>query len=374
MADSYWLEDAMAPLPAVWLSGPPEAVVVGGGVTGCACALTLAQAGLRVRLHEAREIASGASGRNGGFALRGAAMPYVHARAALGRDTARSLWRFTERGLERLAGLAGDAFTHTGSRKLAADGAERELLRAEQAALLEDGFEAGWRDDLSPPLQGRYHGALLHPNDGSLQPALWVRRLAAQAAAAGAEIRERSRVEALAELGDAQIVIATDGYTGGLVPLLDAAVRPTRGQVLVTEPLTERFFSCPHYARSGYDYWHQPPDRRLVAGGRRDADLEAEFTAVEETTPTVQERLEEFVRDLLGGLPRITHRWSGIFGTTDDRLPLVGRVPGHERVWCALGYSGHGNVMGLACGELVARAVLGQPAPELAFFDPARAA
>jgi glycine/D-amino acid oxidase-like deaminating enzyme len=47
-------------------------------------------------------------------------------------------------------------------------------------------------------------------------------------------------------------------------------------------------------------------------------------------------------------------------------------VPGHGGVWVAAGYSGHGNVMGLACGELVARAILGDPAPELELFDPRR--
>ena len=42
-----------------------------------------------------------------------------------------------------------------------------------------------------------------------------------------------------------------------------------------------------------------------------------------------------------------------------DFLPVVGRVPELENVWVAGGYSGHGNVLGFACGELVARAVLG---------------
>ena len=53
-------------------------------------------------------------------------------------------------------------------------------------------------------------------------------------------------------------------------------------------------------------------------------------------------------------------------------MPLAGRVPGHGGVWVAAGYSGHGNVLGLACGELVAQAILGRPAPELELFDPAR--
>ena len=57
---------------------------------------------------------------------------------------------------------------------------------------------------------------------------------------------------------------------------------------------------------------------------------------------------------------------------TEDQLPLVGRLPGRDDVWVSVGYSGHGNVMGLACGELVAQAILGEPAPELELFDPAR--
>ena len=346
--------------------------VIGGGVTGCACALTLARGGKRVRLREAREIAGGASGRNGGFALRGGAMPYTDARRRLGPEAAASLWRWTERYLERLAELAGDAFRPVGSLKLAADEAERDELRADFVALRDDGFEVEWLEKLPAPLAGRFPAALRHPSDGALQPARWVRRLAARAAEAGAEIHERSRVESLDELDSSHVVIATDGYGRGLLAELEAAVQPTRGQVVVTEPLAEQLFPCPHYARRGFDYWQQLPDGRLVAGGRRDAALEMENTAVERTTEEIQAQIEELVKELLGRLPRVTHRWAGLFGTTADRLPLAGPLPGRDGVWVAAGYSGHGNVMGLACGELVARAILDQPAPELEFFDPAR--
>ena len=93
---SYWLEEPADPIESRPLAGPPDVEVVGGGVTGCSAALTLARAGLRVRVHEAREIASGASGRNGGFALRGGSMAYHDAVRALGREPARELWRLTE--------------------------------------------------------------------------------------------------------------------------------------------------------------------------------------------------------------------------------------------------------------------------------------
>ena len=110
-----------------------------------------------------------------------------------------------------------------------------------------------------------------------------------------------------------------------------------------------------------------------MIGGCRDAGSEDEWTASEEVTPAVQRSVEAFVRRLLGSLPTVTHRWAGIWGTTEDELPLVGALPGQERVWVAAGYSGHGNVLGLASGELVARALQGDRDPLLDLLDPARA-
>ncbi len=367
----YWLEEPAAPLPQSRLGGEPEVVVVGGGVTGCSCALTLAEAGVRVRLHEARAIASGASGRNGGFALRGGAGPYDQARETLGRERAAQLWQLSERALDRLASLAGDAFRRTGSLRVAASHEEHGALEREYEALREDGFAAE-RPELPSALAGRFHGVLRHPGDGALQPARWVRRLAAAAAEAGAELREHSRVTSLDELGDAVVVLATDGYTNGLAPELDALIKPTRGQVLTTEPLDEALFPCPHYARDGWDYWQQLPDRRLVIGGRRDGALDEEYTHVEETTPIVQGLIEELIRELVGELPPVTHRWAGLFGSSPDGRPLVGPVPGYERVHACLGYHGHGNVLGLACGDLVARGILGERPAELELFEPGR--
>jgi glycine/D-amino acid oxidase-like deaminating enzyme len=371
MVESFWLSEPAEPLARPDGGPRPDVVVIGAGVTGCSCALTLAEGGLRVRVHEAREVASGASGRNGGFALRGGAMSYATARQRLGPDAAKAFWRLTERSLDRMEMLAGDALRRVGSLRLA-DDEELADLRAEYDALREDGLEAEWLDELAPPLDRLYRGAIGHPRDGSLQPARWVRRLAARAVAAGAEIVEESRVESLDELEADRVVIATDGYTSGLVPELDEAIRPVRGQVIATEPVGRMLFDCPHYARRGFDYWQQTPDTRLVLGGRRDKSPDLEHTSEEVVTELIQDELTAFAAELLGEPPQVTHRWAGIFGATEDDLPLAGQVPGRDGVWVAAGYSGHGNVLGLACGNLVGEAVLGRRTPELDLFDPAR--
>jgi glycine/D-amino acid oxidase-like deaminating enzyme len=367
----YWLAEEAPPFAELTIDAV-DVEIVGAGITGCSCALTLAQAGKRVRVRDQRGVAEGASGRNGGFALRGGAARYDVARDTYGPDAARELWRRTEAELDRLEQLGGDAFRRSGSLRLAADDEERDEIRTEFEALREDGFACEWHDELPPLLSAHFRGAIFHVGDGALQPARFVRRLAAAAADVGVEFRPGVRVESLDELHAEQVVIATDGSGRGLLTELDDAVWPARGQVIATEPLAERLFECPHYARHGFDYWQQLPDNRIVLGGFRDFSILSEMTDEEVTTAEIQGALDVFLVELLGTMPRVEHRWAGIFGLTQDLLPLVGPVPGRDGTWVAAGYSGHGNVLGLLSGELVANAILGRADSLLTLFDPAR--
>ncbi len=347
MGGSNWLDAARAFELGSRTGDRVDVAIVGAGITGCAAAVRLAEHGLRVRVHEARTIASGASGRSGGFVLRGGALPYDRACEAYGREAARMLWQWTEAALDRFAEIAGDTFARVGSLRLAADEAELAAIAREFESLREDGFDVEWPDEVP----NGFHGEFLHPRDGSFHPVRFVHRLVERAVALGVEFVEQSRVQRANDLDADAVLVATDGLGGELV----AHVRPVRNQVLLTAPLRQRVYARPHYARYGHAYWQQLEDGRLLLGGFRDVAPAEEETTDEATTPAIQEALERFLRETLCIDAAIERRWAGVFGATPDALPLVGRLAGN--VWVAAGYSGHGNVLGFACGELVAGAI-----------------
>jgi glycine/D-amino acid oxidase-like deaminating enzyme len=250
---------------------------------GCSAALRLAEAGLRVRVHDARGIAEGASGRNGGFALAGGAARYDVARDTYGAERAAAFWRWTHEALDRLAELAGDALRRTGSYRLAGDEEEREGIQLEYEALREDGFDAEWLDDVPGGGAGRFHGAISHPHDGSIQPA---RSSTPRRGRDGApEPSSATRqVEDLDALDADRVLVATDGYGHGLVPELADLIWPTRGRWSRASRSSRVLYDRPHYARQGFDYWQQLPDGRILLGGFRDTSILDELTDVEETT------------------------------------------------------------------------------------------
>src|SRR3954447_10897648 len=105
----FWLEQSRPAVEARELD-KVDVAVIGAGITGCSCAAALAREGKSVGVYDERGIGEGASGRNGGFALRGAAARYDVARETYGADAARELWLRTESAVDRLESVAGDAF------------------------------------------------------------------------------------------------------------------------------------------------------------------------------------------------------------------------------------------------------------------------
>jgi gamma-glutamylputrescine oxidase len=357
----FWLDEAYEPRPPLTEEVSADACVIGAGVAGLSCARALAQRGVETVVLERDTVAGGASGRNGGFLLAGTAAFYGDARD-------RELYARTLAAQEEIYALAAelgaaDAVRRTGLLRVSASGEEAEHVVRQVEALREDGFPARLveRDDLPSALQAAFHNACLTENDGALHPARWIKALATAAEQAGARIHERTPVEAPLDalpVRAKHVVVAADGALPALVPALADRVRSRRLHMVATEPLPERLVECPVYARWGFEYFQQPPDGRLLAGGFSDLDGDASYTDGYEGNPRVWERIEAYLAQTLGVTAPITHRWVGIVGYTEELLPFVGKVPRSPGLYAAGGYSGHGNVLGYMAGKQIAEMIL----------------
>lgn len=359
-----------------------DVVIVGAGVTGCACALRLAEGGASVVVVEAGRAADGASGRNGGFATADTGLGLGDAAAVIGMPAAVALQRATEGALDEMLALAADrgaadAVRRTGSLWLAS-ASEADRMGAAVSELAAAGVDCREAPELIPrAMRPHYPRAAVFPGDCELQPARWVRALAGAAAAAGARLHERSpalaierraggwHVQSASGVATARaVVVACDGLLPRLVPELAGIVYPVRGQMLATEPIPDAVITLPTHSDHGFVYARPTLDGHLAIGGCRWADLEAEYTDQDRPTRPVQRALERFMAERMGlaGV-RITHRWAGVMGFSGDLLPIVGEVPGRPGLHVVGGYSGVGNVQGFVCGGVLADALLGRPHP-----------
>lgn len=373
-----------------------EVCVVGGGIGGIATAWHLLRHGLRAVVLEARTVASGASGRNGGFFIAGVAPGYSESCRLWGPELAARRHQATLDGQAAMLAAAeeigaGRHFRLTGILRLAVDDEEARTLREDAAALAGAGFAGSLVEEAQLPAALRRPGrlGLFTAHDGSVHPARWVRALAAAAAARGVRVFEGTRVlrppepvagrlalaTAQGRVRAATVVVAADGGLGSLIPAAARTVRPRRLNMLATEPVARRVLPYPVYARGGHEYANQLRDGRLTLGGFSDLDGAASWTDREEISQPVQERLAEYLVLELGVDARISHRWAGVVGYAEDPAPTCGVVPGSEGRLLALGgYNGTGHVQAFVAGRIAAELVATRKSPDADLYQPVAAA
>ena len=382
-----WDDPAPPRLPPNSLPDRTDVAIVGGGYTGLSAARTLARHGAAVTLLERHRIGWGASGRNGGFVLPGFQPEADSLTRRYGPERARSLFADTMEAIGFLEGLIaeeaiGCGYARRGAVTLAGRPSHlRDLERSRRTLRERFGHETvllgpgELREEID---SSRYHGGLLDPAAGALQPARYCAGLAAAAARAGAVIvegvevlgasRSNGRVTLATARGPlvaAEAMVATNGYTGAAFPGLRQRVVPIGSYVIATarldQAIARRLLPRSRVMSDTWNllhYFRLSEDGRLVFGGR------ASFT------PTTVQRsariLAASVREVfpqLAAVP-IEFAWAGNVAFARDRMPHAGRLDG---VHYALGYAGHGVALSTWLGARMGDALAGRGAiPALA--------
>ncbi|MDP3415076.1 FAD-binding oxidoreductase [Falsiroseomonas sp.] len=382
----YWWEAIpIGTNPEAELPAKADVVIVGGGLTALNCAIELGRGGARPVVLEAEDFGFGASTRNGGAVSGGVNLGKGMSGAKAGDGTIDPVVR-------AMIGDAAESFTHIET-MIAREGIECHYERcgrfvgaftpkhydglAARIGLLNG--EAKAEASMVPPERQReeiasdfYRGGMAIERSGKLHPGLYHRGLMAVAERHGATLIGRTRAGRLTRQGAGwtvetsrgtiaadEVVIATNGYTGGLTPDLQRRVIPLASHIIATEPLdADLARSLIPKGRTLSDtrrvlsYYRMSPDgRRVLYGGR------ARFTQVgpEVSAPALHAMMLARWPQLKG--VRVTHAWTGNTAFTFDFLPHMGIT--EKGLHYAMGCNGSGVAMLSYLGGQIGRKILG---------------
>lgn len=361
-----------------------DVVIVGGGLVGCATAYWLQRRrpSLQVAIVEAKQIGSGASGRNAGFILQGTAVDYLSDVDRYGDRIARRLWHFSRANRDLIASeLRGSAFgwEAQGSLTVAGDSNEEDRLRASVSHLRAAGAPVVYLE--SERTNARlhatgFHGGLYLTTGAVVNPLQLVRHLASES---GADVFTRFPVTEI-EWGSKRVFLHSRQMrlTGGavalcvgsalpsLVPALSEYVRPVRAQMLATSSAQRRSIPLPVYSHEGEFYVRQLDDGIVLAGGGRHHHRDSERTERDATTPAVQATIERYLHTHFPWTQSLSvvRRWSGTMAFSPDGRPVVGSVPEHRDSVFATGFTGHGMGYGFRMGRLLSNRLCGTRRPD----------
>ncbi len=377
---SYYAATAAPLAPSDELKGAVRAdvCVIGGGYTGLSAALHLAERGLKVVLVEAHRVGFGASGRNGGQVGSGQRLEQPELERMLGPGRARQLWDLSVEAVGMVRSLIADHAMPCGFRPgivhACTSAAELAHARAHAERMRRDyGYDQITpldRDALRAILPSdAYAGGDIDRGAGHLHPLNYAIGLARAAAAAGAVIHEGSVVHRIqpgarpvVQTGHGRVecdhvILACNGYLGGLAPAVAARVMPINNFIVATEPLGAaaaqvlRENVAVADTKFVVNYWRLSDDNRLLFGGGESYGYR--FPDIIRTVRKPMLAVYPHLRDA-----RIDYAWGGTLAITMNRMPCFARVA--PNILSASGYSGHGVAMATLAGRLLAEATAGQ--------------
>jgi gamma-glutamylputrescine oxidase len=366
-----------APLPTLMGEVQADVCIIGGGYTGLSAALHLAKKGYSVVLLEAHRVGFGASGRNGGQVGSGQRQDQDWIEAEVGKTAAHALWDMAEEAKALVRSLIADhAMPVTWHPGIATacwhDGEVRDTIAYAEKLERDYGYTHMERLDAAgiARLIGSkaFKGGVLDRDAGHIHPLNYALGLAKAATDAGARLYERSEVlsiepgakplvrTAQGQVRAGQVILACNGYLGGLDPKVAARVMPINNFIVATEPLgaeAAQILSEPVAVADTkfvVNYWRLSEDNRLLFGGG-----ESYGYRFPDIIRTVKKPMLAIYPQLAEA--RIDFAWGGTLAITMNRMPCFARPA--QNVLSASGYSGHGVAMATLAGKVLAETVAG---------------
>lgn len=362
-----------------------DAVVIGAGIVGAACADSLSREGLRVAIAERDLVGGGATAAGMGHVV---VMDDSEAQFALTRFS-QQLW------MQLRPELPSDVeYQQTGTLWIAADEEEMaEVIRKHRyytqrkvpAAIIDSATLA----QLEPNLRLGLAGALLVPEDAVVYPPCAARFLLQRAESRGGQVflgvtaRQVENGNVLLSDGthlSARFVVnAAGAWATTLTPGLDIKLR--KGHLVITDRYPDfvrhqlvelGYLKSAHTLTSDSVAFNVQPRAtgQMLIGSSRQYGVD--YKQVDEA---ILSRMLQRALEYMPGLASTfaIRTWTGFRAATPDKLPLIGSWPDNKSLLLATGHEGLGITTSLGTAALIADQVMGRtPSIPLEPYLPAR--
>jgi glycine/D-amino acid oxidase-like deaminating enzyme len=370
------------PSPSLQNNIEVDLAIIGGGFTGVSTAYHFSERfpDKKIAILEAKTLANGASGRNGGMMLN-----RINGSENLDDEALARIYNTTNYGIDQIIAIINkhklnvnhrrdgslQVFTHRHS----TEEAQKETERANKNGIPYQYLDAEAVKQYIN-LQGVL-GAILDPNEGQLNGAQYVRALRQIILDRGVEIYESTpvlkikpgaEITLITQSGTVHakaIVLATNGYSGKL-GYFRKGVFPLHSHVFGTASLTDQQLADIGWKSvAGFSddldrlaYCSLTPDNRIVFGGGSNNSYNYLFNNKVSYRGNRKPALEAMKQTLFSYFPSIrdievTHLWTGTLAISFQRNCSIGVTGEHHNIYYGLGYSGHGVTLANLAGEVI---------------------
>ena len=359
----------------------PDVIIIGAGITGCATALVLAEAGAKVEVIESYSAGAMATG----WTLAGVRQSGRDRAEMQLAKTAVKIWETLDLRLDTKTG-----YRQTGNLRLARTESETEVIRNLVRVQTANGLPIELLDiqqaqDIAPTLSNKFLLASWCPTDGHADPYRSVKGFKKAAERLGVKFRTNTTVNRIdtyttngcrrfaaiqtanGPIAAGKAMLATGVQTNLLLRKLGVCIPMTTPLVsaLQTIPVKTSLGPVIGVANGDLAVRQQIDGRVRFTGGaeqlKAHLDLSGENPAVHPPAASIAQVISSvsLILPFVSQTP-ICRIWGGLLDLTPDALPVLDSVPNVDGLYVAAGFSGHGFGIAPAVGEMMGNKILGK--------------
>ena len=368
-----------------------DVLILGGGISGALTAHYLVQEGIGCVLIDARTIGLGSTCASTSLLQYEIDVALHQLIQMIGEEAAVRSYKLCESAILKLETLAGQIgmvdFEARKSLYSAAYKKDIEYIKREYQARKKHGFKVRYLDEkkVHDEFGFRSYGGILSAVAAVVDSYLFTHGLLQYNLRRGLKVYDRTaavkiehqRTSVLVKTPDKLIIKAKKIVYATGYEVVDIISKPIVKLKSTYAVASESFNSHQKFGRSDSIFWNSADpylymrttkDNRIIVGGR-----DEEFFSHNKRDQLIPKKTKQLRNDFKKMFPRVPFKpefsWAGVFGSTKDGLPYIGKYKGLPNGYFALGFGGNGITFSQVGGEIIAALIKGKKSKDAELFS-----